>query len=85
VASRPCERRRPGPNDLPPSQLSAESEGLTPPAGLSSCGGLHLIRIFLGFLVLLLQEFKRDLHGIGKVPGRLWVELTTWKVKEVDE
>jgi hypothetical protein len=45
-------------------------------------GGLHFIRIFLGFLVLLLQEFKRELHGIGKVLGRVWVELTTWRVDE---
>ena len=53
---------------------------LTGPLGLSGEWAMRLTT-WLGFLVLVLQEFKRELHGIGEVLRRVWIELTTWKTK----
>lgn len=41
-------------------------------------GGMHVLRIFGGFLVVVIQEFKREINDLGKVAGKVWRELTTW-------
>jgi hypothetical protein len=48
-------------------------------------GGLHLARIFGGFFVLVIREFKHELHAFGKLLAAIWRELTTWKTWKVDE
>lgn len=42
-------------------------------------GGMQVCRIFGGFLVLLIREFKHELLGIGKVLRQVKDELTKWK------
>ena len=45
-------------------------------------GVMHFIRIFGRFLVVLIQEFKHELLGIGKVFGRVRHELRSWRSDE---
>jgi len=45
-------------------------------------GGVHLFRIFGGFFVLLIREFKHELSGVGKILGQVKHELTTWKADD---
>ena len=42
-------------------------------------GGLHLFRIFGGFLLLVIHEFKHELCGIGKVIVNIRRALSSWK------
>lgn len=42
-------------------------------------GTLHVFRLFIRFLVVLADEVKHELSGIGVWLGRLKEELTTWK------
>lgn len=42
-------------------------------------GGLHVCRVFVRFLVVLVEEVKHELEGGWKAVRRLARELTTWK------
>jgi hypothetical protein len=45
-------------------------------------GMMHLVKIFVGFFLVLVQEFKDQAAALGKVLGRVKQELSTWKVDE---
>jgi hypothetical protein len=45
-------------------------------------GGMHLIRIFGRFLLVLIDEFKYELHGIRKVAAAVKREATSWKADD---
>jgi hypothetical protein len=42
-------------------------------------GGLHVCRVFVRFLVVIVQEVKHELAGGWEAVRRLARELTTWK------
>jgi hypothetical protein len=45
-------------------------------------GAMHLLRIFGGFLLVLIREFKLQGLGIGKVFRDVKHEASSWKVDE---
>jgi hypothetical protein len=43
---------------------------------------MHLVRIFCGFVVVLAQEYRHEVAGLGRVFGRVKHELTSRTMDE---
>jgi hypothetical protein len=47
-------------------------------------GVMHLFRIFGGFILVLVREFKAQFLGIAKVFRQVKQEASSWKVDEIN-